>query len=90
MNFNLLYSLSMLQQHSQITTYIVSLVRMLALCGVFGFPFLLPHIYGHFTIPKDYEGVRNEDLGEWERENFDLNAYCMRKSKERLASHCEH
>jgi hypothetical protein len=89
MDFDLLYPLFMLQQHSQFTAHTAFLMRMGALCGVFVLPFMLAHIYGHFAIPKGYEGVRNEDLGDWERENFDLNAYCMRKSKERLASHWE-
>ena len=37
-------------------------LRVLFAAFVFGFPFLLPHIYGYIAIPKGYEGVRNEDL----------------------------
>jgi hypothetical protein len=87
LNFDILYALSMLQQHSH---YITSSMRMLALCGVFSFPFTLPYIYGHFAIPKGYEGIRNEELGDEERKTFDLSAYCMLEAKQRLASNYKH
>ena len=48
---------------------------------------MLPYIYGHFVIPKGYEGIRNEDLREEDRENFDLQTYC-RLHPQYLASKC--
>ena len=77
--------LSLLQEHSQAAVNMTSLARALVLCSIIMFPFMLPHIYSHFAIPKGYEGVANEDLSEEERENFYLEAHCL---KQRLAGKC--
>ena len=48
-------------------------LRLLFAVFVFGLPFLLPYIFSYFAIPTGYEGIRNEELEEEDRDNFELD-----------------
>ena len=49
------------------------LPRVLFAGFVLGFPFLLPYIYGYLAIPPNYTGVRNEESGKKDGDDFKLD-----------------
>lgn len=57
-------------QKSDYEASIVASVRLLAFLVVLGFPFLLPHLYAYFAIPKDLVEIRNEDIDGFDEEEF--------------------
>lgn len=51
-------------------SYLGHLARLLALCAVFGFPFVVPYVYKYFALPRDLEEIRNEDMDDYDENEF--------------------